>query len=407
VNGDGNLDLAILNPLLNPLGLSVLPGNGNGTFRNPQNTVQGYVNFVPPVFGDINGDGKLDFVTADRTDGLLSIEIGNGDGTFQAPTSYAASDGYQPALGDFNGDGKMDVASFTANSSTVNLSIFLQGTFPIATVAPITLNFTEAPIGQNASQPVTLTNTGNETLTISNIGFTGSNAADFSQTNNCATSLAASASCTVNIKFTSQGGGLLTASLAITDNAPGSPQTVPITATSPDFSIKANTATSVTVSPGQTATYGITIAAVQNFVGSVTLSCTGGPPGSNCTVVPGNAAVEAPVTATVTVTTPASAAGMTNSPNVPPFQNPHFLIVVALFLLPLAGLIMQPRRLQMRRIGLSAIMVVLIALGMSSCGGGGGGGGTTGTYTVNVTGTYSSNGVTVTHSLKLTLGVQQ
>jgi len=75
-------------------------------------------NAVGVAAGDVNGDGKLDLVAVDycasRTcngDGsLLSILLGNGDGTFQAPTNVP-TDNYPSAaaLADINGDGKLDM----------------------------------------------------------------------------------------------------------------------------------------------------------------------------------------------------------------------------------------------------------------------------------------------------------
>src|SRR5215467_1631114 len=57
---------------------------------------------------DVNNDGKLDVVTVNRSAGTISVALGNGDGTFAAPRSFAA--GSYPralAVADFNGDGKL------------------------------------------------------------------------------------------------------------------------------------------------------------------------------------------------------------------------------------------------------------------------------------------------------------
>ncbi len=40
------------------------------------------------VTGDFNGDGRLDIATADQADNTVSVLLGNGDGTFQAPVSF-------------------------------------------------------------------------------------------------------------------------------------------------------------------------------------------------------------------------------------------------------------------------------------------------------------------------------
>lgn len=414
VNADGNLDL-ILQTAAPSSALLVFQGNGDGTFQLPQSTVDSNASFITPVLGDLNGDGKLDFLNflTEQTGDVLSLQFGNSNGTFQAPVTFSALDlPANPALaiGDLNSDGRMDVAGFTVNNTnnTLNFSTFIQGVFAVANIVPGILSFAEEPIGQSSSQPVMLTNTGNTLLTISSIGFAGANAADFSQTNNCGTAVAANASCTINVTFTSKGGGSLTASLSITDNASGSPQTVPITATSPDFSMTANTSPSATISPGQTATYGITVASVQNFVGTVTLSCSGGPPGSTCTVSPGSVSVESPATATVTVSTPAPGSGTTTSLSFPHFNSweSASMGLFAITLLILIRKAAQPWQPQLRRVCLRTLLILGTGVAISSCGGGGGGGGSAGTYTVNASGTYTANSVTVTHNTKLTLIVK-
>ena len=78
------------------------------------------------VVGDFNGDGKLDLATANQGSNV-SVILGNGDGTFQTPVIYDA--GYNPssvAVGDFNGDGKPDLAA--ANEGGGNVSILLNTT---------------------------------------------------------------------------------------------------------------------------------------------------------------------------------------------------------------------------------------------------------------------------------------
>ena len=98
------------------------------------------------------------------------------------------------------------------------------------TISPsATLTFPSTTIGQSsAPQTLTLTNSGNATLTLS-VGTLAGATADFTATTTCGTSLAASASCTFSITFMPQAAGTLTATITLTDNASNSPQTVTLT----------------------------------------------------------------------------------------------------------------------------------------------------------------------------------
>src|SRR5580704_8150267 len=114
-NGDKKLDLVVVNETDNNVG--ILLGNGDGTFK-PQVTycvvttvqcVGGNPRSV--VVGDFNGDHFLDLAVADFQSQQVTILLGNGDGTFQAPKLYPA--GANPSsivAADFNGDGLLDLA---------------------------------------------------------------------------------------------------------------------------------------------------------------------------------------------------------------------------------------------------------------------------------------------------------
>ena len=73
-----------------------------------------------------------------------------------------------------------------------------------------------------------LTNVGSAELDITHITVTGPNHGDFAQSNNCSPTVASGASCFITVTFTPTAQGVRTASVSITDNAPGSPQTVPL-----------------------------------------------------------------------------------------------------------------------------------------------------------------------------------
>src|SRR5919108_3172948 len=98
------------------------------------------------------------------------------------------------------------------------------------------------------AQSITLSNTGNSTLTISSLVFSGANASDFAETDNCAGSVAAGANCSINVTFSPTAIGARTGTLNITDNAtsPPSPQAVTLTGTAiPSAPIVSLSSTSV------------------------------------------------------------------------------------------------------------------------------------------------------------------
>src|ERR1019366_3153906 len=123
-NRDGKLDLAVV------AGDAVIVflGKGDGTF----NPGVSYPVSPTPVFvaaADFNHDGKTDLVTVNvgatsTTPGTVSVLLGNGNGTFQSAVPYTVGD--QPssvAIADFNGDGKLDLA--VANRNTDSISLLL------------------------------------------------------------------------------------------------------------------------------------------------------------------------------------------------------------------------------------------------------------------------------------------
>jgi hypothetical protein len=124
-NHDGNLDLAVANSLSSYV--SILLGNGDGTFQAGPQTLPLTAPATRIATGDFNGDGKPDLITTGSN--IISVMIGNGDGTFQnavltQPPFYVEAMG----VGDFNSDGNLDVV--TAGDFTVN--VFLgngDGTF--------------------------------------------------------------------------------------------------------------------------------------------------------------------------------------------------------------------------------------------------------------------------------------
>ncbi|HEY4817285.1 MAG TPA: choice-of-anchor D domain-containing protein [Candidatus Acidoferrum sp.] len=102
---------------------------------------------------------------------------------------------------------------------------------PVAAIFPASENFGSLTVGQSSnSKLVTLTNTGDQALSLNSINITGANPSDFVATPNCSlpTVLLPNATCSVSLVFSPTAAGARQASLAAANNAPGGPQTIPL-----------------------------------------------------------------------------------------------------------------------------------------------------------------------------------
>jgi hypothetical protein len=163
-NGDGKQDLVLVDYFHNTV--RVLPGNGNGTFGTALTFVLNNPGGLlgAPVVGDFFGDHKLSVALTSGV-GTVSVLRGNGDGTFQAPVNYLAGyHGTQPstlAVGDFNGDGKPDLAAtdFLGGDVSVllNTSPPAITTTPVSTTTSLTADASTVVFGQTVTLTATVT----------------------------------------------------------------------------------------------------------------------------------------------------------------------------------------------------------------------------------------------------------
>jgi hypothetical protein len=481
LNADGKLDLAFCQGNAGTASfVGFQLGNGDGTFQAVTNLTTPLPPPIPQgiVTGDFNGDGRVDIATpmsdfGTPTPGLLFVFLqGSFPVASATPTSLvfpqqAAGSTSLPQSIMLTNTGTLAVTlsgvsifgtnatdfaqtntcgatlaggascqinvTFTPTApgnpvATVSVSdsavgspqiVYLSGSTagPGASLSPSSVTFPNQYVGTTGlPQSVTLTNTGTAALTITSVAASPS---DFGALNACGSSLAAGASCAIGVFFDPTVGGARAGTLTITDNAAGSPQTVSLTGTGQDFSVTPGSASSATVSAGQTANYSVAVAPTGGFAQSVALTCSGAPAQSTCAVSPSTIALSgtAAKTAMVTVTTAAAAqapvlpfgtGGMTKYR-----QTPLILSWIGMFL-AIAVALSLSRREQRFRWAPAFALAVLVCLGttLTSCGGGGntgggGGGGTqAGTYTITVTGVFSSASTTLTRNAKLTLVVQ-
>ena len=111
-------------------------------------------------------------------------------------------------------------------------TVALSGTGTEVKLEPLGVNFGDQKVGTKSSPiGIELTNLGTTTLSISGITMMGKDPGDFSQTNNCGNSVPAGGHCTIKVSFVPQVRGARSATLTVTDDGGGSPQTVALAGT--------------------------------------------------------------------------------------------------------------------------------------------------------------------------------
>ncbi len=481
-NGDGKLDLVGLDPISNAV--SVLLGNGDGTFQGAANFAVG-LNPSSVAVGDFNGDGQPDLAVANEW-GNNTVPVNPDSGTVSvllnttksaarvSPASLTFADqlvgttssaqevtltnsgGALLAIASIGTDldfaetntcgrtlavGSQCTISVTFNPGgvgnrggtlTVNDSapdspetVALSGTgaAPSATL-PVGVTFPAQPVGTTSiAGGMPLSNLGTAALHISSIGIGG----DFSQSNNCGSSVPAGGSCTINVFFKPTATGTRQGTLTVIDDSngiSGSTQRATLNGTGEDFTVvsPSGSSPSQTVSPGQAATYTLNVGGEGALDQAVTFTCTGAPSESTCLVSPNAVTLLSSVmNITVTVTTTAPSVSGPFSRLIPPtpplLPRQSSLLMIVLVVVGLAWMVQvrrQPGVSQRSAVLLKLAAGLLLVLVMVACGGGAGNSGPpaptnpgtpAGTYTLTVTGTEGSGSAALSHTVTLTLNV--
>lgn len=175
---------------------------------------------APGVLGndaDVDGDSLAAVLASAPLHGAVTLSA-DGSFTYIPSTHYSGQDSFTYLASD---------GVLASNVTTVSISI----SGPIASLSTTSLSFGNQTLGTTSgNRTVTLTNTGTEPLTLS-IAVTGTNAGDFAQSNSCGASVAPGAACTIEVTFRPTATGSRRGTIAITDNATGSPHLIALSGT--------------------------------------------------------------------------------------------------------------------------------------------------------------------------------
>jgi hypothetical protein len=218
---NGKLDVAVATL---DGGVDMLLGNGDGTFQIGQNN--GTPDAVAVVAEDLDGDGKLDLAVVQQAipSAGVYVVLGNGDGTFQSPVFYPEGTNVVfVGTGDFNGDHKKDL--LIADKAFSHMVTLLNtGAASFSPTSPV--NFPFQLLGTiSPPKTVTLTNTGTTPLTISSMRVNG----PFRQSNRCGASVAPGAQCEIQFTFKPPAIGNAAGTMVIHDSASSGPQIIELT----------------------------------------------------------------------------------------------------------------------------------------------------------------------------------
>ena len=324
---------------------------------------------------------------------------GNGNvvvvGTTSSSDFPATTGAVQTACADSSSCSDGFVASYSGLSSGSTVS-----------VSPGSLSFGGRILNSSTTKTVTISNGTASSVSLTSRTITGTNSGDFtvdaSSTCSTSTAIGASNSCTIVVAFKPGAEGSRSASLDIVLSTGST--SVALSGTGVRLTMKAGpeAALSATVTAGGSATYRLAMTA-PGFVGDITLSCTGAPAGSTCTVTPGVVHMDGTHGATFTVTVTTTARSMMLPPPSADWRMPRLIPIQLLGMMALLACVSIAARRKRTRWVLATTMLCVLMWG--ACGGGSSpkpsGGTPAGTYNLTISGTADG----ATQTLGLTLNV--
>jgi hypothetical protein len=304
---------------------------------------------------------------------------------------------------------------FTDNATGGPQMVTLTGTgtsgTATLTVTPSSLTFgSQAVSTTSAALTVTVMNTSTATVTFAGFTISGANAGDFAvpqptSSAGCSASgtLAAGASCTINVVFTPGANGSFTATLNIADNATGSPQMVALSGMGVTsqviITVPPGGSTTATTVPGGTAYFGLMISGAEGVTGTVQLGCVPSSVVITCNVIPNTVTLNGGTTEIAFGIQSFCQGATTATGFVPPIGGGVGLLLVTMVL---GGGVWVFRG--NRRVAVTFATLLLVGLGSAACNSlpqGPSGATPPGTYTLSLTTTFKGQTQTLANFLTL------
>ncbi len=171
VDGDHAVDVIAVHSSYNVVG--IFKNNGGGSFNNPYYVpIASYAQPHRVTAADVNGDGKIDLITTDQFNSLVTIYTNNGFGAFTTSLTVPGLGGaiVSAVAADVNGDGKVDLAVAKNNNNTlVIVTNSGNGTFTVSSSVGVGLqpiHVTAADVNGDGKVDLISANTGTNTLTV-------------------------------------------------------------------------------------------------------------------------------------------------------------------------------------------------------------------------------------------------
>lgn len=338
---------------------------------------------VQPVYAG-SGDAFVSELNPSGSQLILSTFLGGGARGFGTDEGFGIA---VDSSGDIVAAGSTNAPDFPvvnalqpvlAGFGNAFVTKFTSAPAPVLSLSAPSLTFLPQVVTvKSAAQTLTLRNSGNANLSVSQVSVTG----DYSFTNSCTAPVAPNSACQLNVTFTPTSTGDRPGTLSISSSATLQPNMVLLDGTGQDF-VFGGMPGMASVTPGQSAPVALTLTPLSGFNQAVSFSCSGLPLNASCVFVPPSTTLDGTDKANVQLSIHTSAGALISPRSIRPrglWRNLSVRGAATLSISVLAGsflfwlVFIRTRSSHARFTAVASL--VLFGLALAACGGGGGGGG--------------------------------